>query len=169
MQTTTQIAAEAREAFTIFMERHRMRKTPERYAILQRVCDMQSDFSVDDLYEAMERSSYHVSRATIYNSLKVLCDAGIVKPDLKGKHIRYALAVKGTIKLVCLSCGKVREIADDPLRSLLSEQRFQAFSPSYASMSIYGSCSKCQRRNKRTISGRVVKSNRNSKLIQTNK
>lgn len=168
MQTSAQIAAEARETFTLFMERHRMRKTPERYAILRRVCDMQANFSVDDLYDAMESSSYHVSKATIYNSLKVLCDAGIVKPNLHGKQFRYELAVKGTIKLVCLSCGKVKEVADDALRNFLIDQRFPAFAPSYASMSVYGRCAKCQRRSKRALSTRT-KLSRNNKLIQTNK
>ena len=53
-----------------------LRKTPERYAIIEEI------YSFDHHYSQMIKKKYRVSRATIYNTLELL-----VKLELVSRHI----------------------------------------------------------------------------------
>jgi Fur family ferric uptake transcriptional regulator len=63
------IKEEVREIFTHFLETNKQRKTPERYAILDEIYSYKNHFDVDQLYIKMKSRNYHVSRATVYNTL----------------------------------------------------------------------------------------------------
>ena len=69
----------AMATFTQYMQMHRMRKTPERYAIMEKVFDTVSHFSIDSLHTLVESDGYHVSRATVYNTIELLIEAGLVR------------------------------------------------------------------------------------------
>ena len=64
--------------FSRFLEENGLRKTPERFAILDKAFSLNSHFSIDALYHAVVDSGYHVSRTTIYNTVEVLVSAGIL-------------------------------------------------------------------------------------------
>ena len=59
-----------------------LRKTPERYAIINEVYSFDHHFDADELYSQMIKKKYRVSRATIYNTLELL-----VSLDLVSRHI----------------------------------------------------------------------------------
>ena len=56
------------ERLTRFMNEQGMRKTPERYAILETVMHMKGHHSTDQIL-AMMPSNFHVSRGTMYSTL----------------------------------------------------------------------------------------------------
>ena len=69
----------AHAALTAYLSAKKLRRTPERFAILDKVCEMSHHFDIDELYSAIEADGYHVSRATIYNTIDLLTDASIVR------------------------------------------------------------------------------------------
>ncbi|MDE6810764.1 MAG: transcriptional repressor [Muribaculaceae bacterium] len=133
-----------RDQLTEFLQRRHLRKTPERYAILSKAIELSAHFDVDQLYNALESEGYHVSRATIYNTLELLCEAGILNKHLFATNLaRYEVARGSHLHLICRKCGRIREIDDPMLSQSLLNRNYDGFRPEYSSSSIYGICSEC--------------------------
>ncbi|MDE6330725.1 MAG: transcriptional repressor [Muribaculaceae bacterium] len=134
---------------TDFLQRRHLRKTPERYAILTKAVELSAHFDVDQLYNALEAEGYHVSRATVYNTLELLCEAGILNRHLFAPNqARYEVARGSHLHLICRRCGAIREIDDSSLTERLLTQDYPGFSPEYSSSSVYGLCDTCRSKEK---------------------
>lgn len=141
----------AKSKFAIYMETRKMRKTPERFAILDMAMSFSDHFSADLLYRRMEES-YHVSRATIYNTLDLLTDCGILRRHQFGSNQSQYECVADTPNhhhLICTECGKIKEIKDTELLKYFNSKKYSSFTASYYVLYIYGVCSACARRAKR--------------------
>ncbi|WKS95033.1 Fur family transcriptional regulator [Riemerella columbina] len=68
-----------KDALKQYLQDHGFRNTPERYTILEEIYKMDHHFNVDDLYLIMLNNKYHVSKATIYNSIEIFLDAGLIR------------------------------------------------------------------------------------------
>lgn len=133
-----------REKFRIYLSEHQMRKTPERFALLDKAMTLPGHFGVEVLYEAMENSGYHVSRATVYSTLELLVDCGLLNRHLFGtRKTCYEVALGSHFHLICSACGKIREIHEESLADHLLGMKFEGFSPTYCSTMIYGLCADC--------------------------
>lgn len=134
-----------RNQLTEFMQSNHLRKTPERYAILEKAVDLSAHFGVDELYNAMESTGYHVSKATVYNTLELLCRAGILNRHIfSTNQARYEVARGSHLHLVCRRCGSIREIDQPDLTSRLLTDAYDGFEPEYSSTIVYGICDDCK-------------------------
>ncbi|MFU8828658.1 MAG: Fur family transcriptional regulator [Phycisphaerales bacterium] len=67
--------------------------TPERAQILDTLIRMDEIFEAERLMEEMKQSGYRVSKATIYRTIKLLQDAGIIQQVLfQSEQAHYQLA-----------------------------------------------------------------------------
>lgn len=133
-----------RNQLTKFLKARHLRKTPERYAVLENAASLPEHFGVDELYNDMEKKGYHVSRATVYNTLELLCEAGILNRHLFESHqARYEVARGSHLHLICRRCGQIREINDPSLTSRLLTESYPDFTPEYSSSIVYGICKNC--------------------------
>lgn len=138
-----------------YLRIHGMRRTPERHAIVRRAVVLGPDFSVEELCAGLDSEAYHVSRTTVYNTVQLLVDAGILLPlRFTGRDNRYRFARRhadgdASAYLVCLECGKVKEVRDNEAARLLKATQFRGFAPRYQSVCVYGSCAACRRKTRR--------------------
>lgn len=143
--------ASARTTFTEYLQGRKLRKTPERYAILDKVCDMTEHFHIDTLYSELEASSYHVSLATVYNTMDLLIDCGLVRRHQFNNQPAQYEKVSGVGNhhhLICTQCGRIKDVKDQELLKMMNARRYPAFHTSYFAINVYGVCSRCQRRGK---------------------
>ena len=131
---------------TQYLAARGFRKTPERYAILDKIYTMNEHFDADSLFDLMAQSDYRVSRATIYNTIELLADAGLVRKHQFGSNpAQYERSYNSVNHhhLICTRCGKIKEVKDADLLQVLENKKFSKFVPCYYSLYVYGLCSKC--------------------------
>ncbi len=134
--------------FEAFIKSRNKRQTQERYKILDKIVERGSHFDIDDLYTDLE-SPYHVSRATVYNTVNLLCESGILnRSHLQGNQTLYELSGTKHIHLICSGCGEVMEITDDTLSAHLGKMKFRRFKVLSVTANFYGLCSQCRKKKK---------------------
>ena len=136
--------------FTDFLESGSYRKTPERFTILEKILLLPHTFTIVQLNDEMEKESYHVSRATVYNTVELLIQAKIVRRHVfEGMVAQYERITLPHTHLICTSCGKVKEVRDPNFAAFMNARRFNAFNADHYSLYVYGTCSTCARKSKR--------------------
>ena len=134
-------------AFTRFLNDGKYRKTPERFAILRKAIELHSHFDVDTLHMAIEKDGYHVSRATVYNTVELLEKAEILSKNVFGQNsATYEVNHDNHIHLVCKRCGMIREIENDHIAGEVMQIDPEDFSPESFAITIYGICGDCVRK-----------------------
>ena len=141
----------ARGALTQYIHSKKLRRTPERYTILDKIFDIEEHFSIDMLYSALKQDGYHVSKATLYNSVQLFVECGLLRKhqfDGKSAQFERVTGVGNHHHLICTQCGRIKDVKDQELLKMMNARRYPAFHTSYFAINVYGVCSRCQRRGK---------------------
>lgn len=147
---------QAVKSFNRWLEQKRLRKTQERFAVLKMAWQLAGHFGAEELRLKLEEAGYRVSRATVYNTLGLLEECGVLRRHHFGSNGGEALFERGTgshLHLICTRCGRVSE-CDTPaeLSSALEVCNHGGFSPSHFSAYIYGVCASCAEAASATLS-----------------
>ena len=132
-----------------FINQNGLRNSRQRLALLEVVTTMEDHFTIDDLYQKTKAIYPNIGYATIYRTLNLFVDAGILnRRSFQHGNVVYELKFEEQHHdhLICLSCGKIIEFTNERMERL---QDFIAkqydFIPQYHRFEMYGYCNSCWR------------------------
>jgi Fur family ferric uptake transcriptional regulator len=124
------------------------RLTKQRQLIWEAlVAQPDAHLAADDLVERVQAELPRTSASTIYRTLDLLVDEGLVaRADLGADRAYYEPATEHTHHhLVCERCGAVTHIHDDALGNLRSTvERSAGYKVGARPITFYGTCPTCR-------------------------
>lgn len=128
---------------------HGMRVSMERQTLLRMFCSGRKKWAVAELVSEAEKE--HICRATVYNALRVLTDAEIIRicsPAGTSRKTEYELCETGLnrIRMVCTKCGRQTELKDTGIARMVGEKKYRNFVMSRFDLTVYGECKVCRKK-----------------------
>ena len=149
MESSEKSKESARQILENHITEKKLRKSSERFAILDYISTHNGHFTIDTLYNKLTEENFHVSRSTLYNTIELLLECNlIVKHHFKSDVAEYERSFNTKVHhhLVCTQCGSVREFTDVNIRRNIQTKIYKKFSMTHFSLVVYGICEDCERK-----------------------
>ena len=119
-----QIMAPLCAVFRRYVRTKNLKYTPERADVLNAIIERDDVFEVEQLMMDMRQLGHRVSKATIYRTIKLLQEAGIITLalfDAKQSHYQLIYGREPRDCMVCMKTGRSIEFANRKLIELRDE------------------------------------------------
>jgi len=135
--------------FRAFLGEKGLKPTKERITILREVFAFHGHFEPEHLYFRMKSAGSKASRASVYRTLNLLVESGLVEKVIKtgkGSIYEHRFGHNHHDHMICDSCGEIIEFYSEGLERLqediCKENHFRGNSHT---LEIRGYCEKCER------------------------
>jgi len=157
------ILQRARETLETYLEENKKRKTPERFAILEAIYNINGHFTLEELGAKMEADNFRVSQATLYNAINLFMQLRLVVRHTFQQGAFYEACFHSDYHChqICTVCGKLSEVNVPNISALIGGIKLKRFHQMGCSLNIYGICSTCQ--------ARITRMKGKKRTINTNK
>lgn len=124
----------------------RLKITPQRVAILKALLGSDSHPRVGDLYNQVRKEHPMISLATVYKTLELFRDNGLVSElGFADGSARYDPNIHPHVNLICIKCGRIEDLDDRLLEKIMNGIRKKsAFKILGHRFEYYGYCDNCR-------------------------
>ena len=137
------------EAFSDYIAKQGLKNTPQRRLIVDVFFKSGEHLSTEELYDQVRAVDEGVGQATVYRTLKLLCEANLAREMHFGDGTaRYEPIADDSHHdhLICTACGRNQEFVDEDI-----ERRQEELAARYGfvltshRMYLYGVCENCRK------------------------
>ena len=133
--------------FRYFLISRDLKFTRERAIILQEVFQRHDHFEAENLHSSIKKKGKRTSRATVYRTLELLVQCGLLEVvDFGGNshHYEHVLGHQHHDHLICERCGRIIEFTHRPLEKLKEKvcKEMNFYGRSHV-LKISGICHRC--------------------------
>lgn len=127
---------------------HGIHPTPQRLRVLNVLTESRAHLSAEELYGLVRVHAPKIGLATIYRTLHMLKEKGLVEEHrFNDEFSRYeAKSANHHDHLICIECGKVVEFDQPVIEQLqMAAAQEKQFSIVFHRLEIYGICDTCSK------------------------
>lgn len=137
------------ERLTSLLQEKGVRPSAQRIAVLSAVANSSKHPSAEDIYTDLSELFHSLSRTTVYNSLKILSEKGLLRElEIESGCSRYDMALQAPHRhFVCRHCSR---IFDMPMPEGMSEIIAPQFDVDAVEVTLRGLCPECRKNNSLT-------------------
>lgn len=137
------------EVFSLYLKEKDLKLTAQRELILETFLASRSHVSAEEIYQKAREKQAHVGFATVYRTLKHLCQCGLARElDFGDGRIKYEPEFNRQHHdhMICTKCGTYIEFMNPQIEELQEQvSRKHGFKITSHRMQLYGLCQKCQK------------------------
>ena len=125
-----------------YLEKQKLRKTPERNIILEEIYKLNTHFDIEELFIKISKKN-KISKATVYNAIELFQKLELITKHSFDSRVLYekTLNKKQHNHLICVNCNKIQEFCDPRLQKIMkSAEEILNFKISKHSLNFYGHC-----------------------------
>jgi Fe2+ or Zn2+ uptake regulation protein len=125
-------------------KQHGYKMTPQRRIIIKVLTGDTRHPTAEQIHELVEKRMPDISLSTVYNTLHELTGMEALyelDTGCGGRH--YEISREGHAHQVCLTCGRIEDVAGDFEKVKLLFEYSKDFCPARYAVTIYGYCADC--------------------------
>lgn len=106
------------DRFERYLSQHEQKYTRQRREIVEQVFKRKDHFEVENLIDHLRAGGAPISRGTVYSTVKLLVDSGLLKKIQTNKKKVYYEPIFGQLNhdhIICTECGRITEFRDDTI------------------------------------------------------
>jgi Fe2+ or Zn2+ uptake regulation protein len=125
---------------------HGIAVTPQRLAVLTSLQNRRDHPTADNIYREVRQQLPAISFNTVYKSLEVLCQKGmVIKVNPLHEVARYDGETGPHAHLICRQCHNIIDLDWKPSEGVsLPLENLQGFQVEHLSLTLWGLCPRCQ-------------------------
>jgi Fur family transcriptional regulator, peroxide stress response regulator len=140
----------ANRTLAVLLMSRQVRPTRYRLQILDYLVHNRCHPTAEQIYRVLLAVHPHLSRTTIYNTLSVFADTGIVRVlVIEGDDMRYDITTEKHGHFKCTQCGTIYNFSIDP--GLLAPRELVGFQIEDQNVQFQGICPQCLTHNQTII------------------
>lgn len=129
-----------------YLQEHGIKPSVQRVAVMKYLLEHPTHPPVEEIYTRLAPKFPTLSKTTVYNTLKLLVDQGVVRMlTIDGKNTNYDGCMLPHAHFLCSRCGKIHDV---DLPAALPEAHAcvaEGFRVDHADLYYHGVCADCLR------------------------
>jgi Fur family ferric uptake transcriptional regulator len=138
---------EALKHFEALLKKKSLKLTRERRHIFDVVSHRRGHFDADSLYESIRKDNERVARGTVYRTIPLLLESGVIQKSVGNGHRDFFESRSGRAHhdhMVCIRCQKVIEFHSEEIEKAQDRacEKYN-FKLAFHDHRLFGYCKEC--------------------------